>query len=475
MPPLSLRSLVAAVVPLFALSLASAADTRRRDPATLATQLCAGCHGPNLTGGNAPNLLDEIWAHGSDDASILRSIAVGFPATNMPPFAAVLTEPEQREMVAYLRRRARGFALGLVPASVTPSASVEVKSEKHSFRLETYTTGLEIPWGIAFLPDRSMFVSDRIGTLRAIDKDGKLHPEPIRGTPTPFVKQDGGYLDLIAHPDYAQNGWLYLAYTELGEDKESSMTVIVRGRVRDHAWTDEKVIFRAPQKYYYKDTSHYGCRFLFDPAGNLFYTLGERGNAIEAQDLTSPLGKIHRVTADGDPAPGNPFLDRKDAWPSIWTYGNRHVQGMQYHPVTGKLWGTEHGPRGGDELNRLEAGRNYGWPTISEGVAQLREVIEGKERAGMERPLASWTPSIAPNALEFYKADKFPRWKNSLFMACLVGQRLVRIETEGDKVTHQEVLFKEHGRVRDVVTGPDGYLYVALNNPGRIARLVPAD
>lgn len=445
-----------------------------RDPPTLATQLCAGCHGPHLTGGTAPNLLDDVWKHGADDASVLRAINDGFPQAGMAGFGAVLTEKEQRDMLAYLRRRARQYALGGIPLNVPPPAVVPFTSERHAFRLETFAAPLDTPWSIVFLPGERMVVSDRIGHLRLIEK-GTLHPEPIRGTPKPFVKQDGGFLDLIAHPDYAKNGWLYLAYTELGENQTASMTVIVRGRIRDHTWTDETVIFRAPQKYYYTDTSHYGCRFLFDPAGNLFFTLGDRGNALEAQDLSSPLGKIHRIRDDGRPADGNPFAAQKSAWPSIYTFGNRHVQGLQYHPATGKLWATEHGPRGGDELNRIEPGRNYGWPIISDGLAQGREKIEGTARDGMERPVVSWTPSLAPAAIEFYTGDKFPRWKNHLFIASLVGRQLRRIETDGDKVTHQEILFSEQGRVRDVVTGPDGYLYVALNNPGRIARLVPTD
>lgn len=443
-----------------------------RDPATLATQLCAGCHGPHLTGGTAPNLLDDIWKHGSDDDALLRAINVGFPQTGMAGFAGVITEREQRDLLTYLRRRGRQFALGLVPINLPPPPTATFTSEKHTFRLETVAGPLDTPWSIVFLPGNRILVSDRIGELRLVE-NGTLVPAPIRGTPKPFVKQDGGFLDLIAHPDYAKNGWLYLAYTELGPDGKSSNTVIVRGRIRDHAWVDESLIFRAPPSFYYTDTSHYGCRFLFDPQGNLLFTIGERGNALAAQDLASPLGKIHRVRDDGQPAPGNPWIARKDAWPSIYTYGHRHVQGLQYHPVTGKLWATEHGPRGGDELNRIELGRNYGWPIISDGVAQSREKIEGTARDGMERPIVSWTPSIAPAAIEFYTGDKFPAWKNHLFIACLVRRQLLRVETDGDKVTRQEILFSEQGRVRDVVTGPDGYLYVALNNPGRIARLVP--
>ncbi|WP_414660957.1 PQQ-dependent sugar dehydrogenase [Horticoccus sp. 23ND18S-11] len=453
------------------LSLLRAAEPR--DPAKLSAEFCVGCHGPNLVGGPAPNLLDDVWKTGSDDDSILRAIRDGNPQANMPPFAATLSEAEQRGMVAYLRRMGRQYALGLIPIVATPPASVTVTTQKHTFRLETVAAPLDTPWGIVFLPDGRMLVSDRVGQIRVIEK-GEVKPEPIRGTPKPFVRQDGGYLDLIAHPEYARNGWLYLAYTETGGTRGGTMTVVVRGRIRDGAWVDQQDIFRAaPEFYPVNDFSHYGCRFLFDREQRLFFTIGDRGRALDAQDLRSPLGKIHRVMDDGRIPPDNPFAGRADALPSVWSYGHRHVQGLQYHPATGKLWATEHGPRGGDELNRIEPGRNYGWPTISRGLPQQREVIEGTERAGMESPLAWWTPSIAPAAIEFYAGDRFPRWKNSLLVASLVGRHLRRIETDGDTVTSQEVLFAEMGRVRDVVTGPDGLIYLALNNPGRIARLVP--
>jgi glucose/arabinose dehydrogenase len=446
-----------------------------RDAARLSTELCVGCHGPNLNGGPAPSLLDSIWKTGSDDESILRAIRDGFPQANMPPFGSMLSEEEQRGMLAYIRRLGRQFALGIIPATVTPPASITLESERHAFRLETFAAPLDTPWGIVFLPNNRMLVSDRIGLLRVVE-NGVLQTEPIHGTPTPFVRQDGGFLDLIAHPDYANNGWLYLAYTEAGKARGSSMTVIVRGRIRDGAWVDQTDIFRVGQEHYnVDDYSHYGCRFLFDRAGHLFYTIGDRGKAHEAQDLSSPLGKIHRVFDDGRIPPDNPFVGRPKAWPSIWSYGHRHVQGLQFHPVTGQLWATEHGPRGGDELNRVERGHNYGWPVISQGQAQSREKIEGTARAGMEQPVAWWTPSIAPAAIEFYAASRFPKWKNNLFIASLVGRHLRRLEIEDGTVVRQEVLFSEMGRVRDVVTGPDGLIYVALNNPGRIARLVPVE
>ena len=361
----------------------------------------------------------------------------------------------------------------MISPAVPPPASVDFESERHAFKLETFAAPLDTPWGIAFLPDGRMLVSDRSGLLRVIDK-GVLQPEPIRGTPKPFVRQDGGFLDLIAHPEFARNGWLYLAYTEEGKAPRSTMTVVVRGRIREGEWVDQSDIFRAGQEHYnVDDYSHYGCRFLFDSAGHLFFTIGDRGKAHEAQDLRSPLGKIHRVMDDGRVPPDNPFVGQADVWPSVWSYGHRHVQGLQFHPETGGLWATEHGPRGGDELNQVRRGHNYGWPVISYGEPQRREKIEGTSRTGMEQPAAWWTPSVAPAAIEFYTGDRFPQWKNSLFIATLVGRHLRRLEIKGDKVVHQEVLFAEQGRVRDVVTGPDGLIYVALNNPGRIARLVP--
>jgi glucose/arabinose dehydrogenase len=446
-----------------------------RDVVRLSNELCVGCHGSNLAGGPAPSLVDSVWKTGSDDESILRAIRVGNPQANMPPYATVLSEEEQRGMLGYIRRLGRQYALGLLPTTIPPPDSVTVQSERHAFRLETVAGSLDTPWGIVFLPDGRMLVSDRVGVIRVIHQ-GVLQPEPVRGTPKPYVRQDGGYLDLIAHPDYAKNGWLYLAYTETGTARGSSGTVVVRGRIRDGAWVDQTDIFRSSQEYYtIDDTSHYGCRFLFDPSGHLFFTIGDRGKAHAAQDLSSPLGKIHRVNDDGTIPKDNPFAGKPNVYASIWSYGHRHVQGLQYHPVTGKLWATEHGPRGGDELNQVNAGLNYGWPVISYGQPQAREKIEGTARDGLEQPAAWWTPSIAPAAIEFYKADRFPKWKNSLFIGSLVGRHLRRVETDGGKVVHQEVLFSEMGRVRDVVTGPDGLIYLALNNPGRIARLVPVE
>lgn len=463
------RLLAASAVSLFLLRISSPAAAPR-EPAAIVAEHCASCHNQNLVGSPAPNLVDHLWTHGGSDEAILRNIRQGFPASGMQAYEGVLTDAEMRGVVRYMRSLAPEYAAGRIKHP-TPPASLALTSERHGFRLETYVSDLETPWGIAFVPDGRIFVSEREGRLRVI-KDGRLDPRPVRNTPVVLARQDGGLMDVIAHPDFARNGWLYLAYTEAGKVADTSMTVVVRGRVRDGAWVDQQEIFRAPPQYYYRGYIHYGCRFLFDREGHLFFTIGDRGKPEDAQDPSNPNGKIHRVMDDGRAPRDNPFVGRAGAWESIWTLGNRHPQGMQFHPVTGKMWATEHGPTGGDELNRIDGGRNYGWPLISNGTD--RRIGEfGPPRAGLELPLAHWSPSVAPAGIDFYTGDKFPRWKNHLFIGCLGGEQLKRIETDGDRVVQQEIVFKGMGRVRDVVTGPDGLIYLAMNTPGRIARLVP--
>ena len=253
------------------------------------------------------------------------------------------------------------------------------------------------------------------------------------------------------------------------------MTAIVRGRMREGRWVDQQSLYAPPRDLYWADNTHFGSRFLFDRAGHLFYSIGDRGHEKEAQDLSRPNGKIHRIQDDGRVPPDNPFVARGGALGSIWSYGNRNVQGLAFHPVTGELWASEHGPRGGDELNLVEPGHNYGWPAITFGINyDGTPVSDRTEQEGMEQPVVQWTPSIGVCGIAFYSGDLFPRWKNDLFVTGLVGQELVRLVITGHKVVHQEVLFRKIGRVRTVATGPDGSLYVVLNNPGRIVRLVPA-
>lgn len=444
-----------------------------RDVAKVYADVCAACHGARLEGGKAQTLLDDTWAFGGDDASLATTIREGRLAAGMPPFAAMLTEPEIRAMVYYLREAQATIRAGARPATSTPDGSVR-GSERHSYRIEIVAEGLQTPWGMAFLPDGRLLVSERPGTVRVLALNAPLTP-PIAGTPAVWARQDGGLLDIAVHPDYAANGWVYLAYCEPGP-APTSTTKIVRGRIRDGRWVDQQTIYQSPPDLYVADNTHFGARFLFDTAGHLFFTIGDRGTMADAQAPGNPNGKIHRVFDDGRVPPDNPFVKTAGALGTIWTLGNRNPQGLAWHPVTGDLWSTEHGPRGGDELNVIQPGRNYGWPVATYGINYDGTPITGTTTApGLESPVTYWTPSVAPSGIAFYTGDRFAEWKNDLFVAMLLGTELRRVSISGRSVTHQETIFKGFGRVRHVLTGPDGLIYVALNDPGRIVRLVPAD
>ena len=473
---------------------------RANNPAPgLYAQFCASCHGPNLQGGVATSLVDDVWKFGGDDASVTASIREGRSGTPMVAFKDLLNDEQIRQLVFYIREQT-GLAKGKPETKVDPQGHV-IKSEKQTVRLEVVAKDLETPWGLAFLPDGRLLITERPGRLRILEK-GKLLP-PVTGTPAPWVRQDGGLFDVEVHPQYAKNGWIYLSYSEVLEGytppaspdpatpaaapggrgnqpaSPPSMTVIVRGKLRDNAWVDQQVIYRGTADLYSPADFHYGSRFIFDREGHLFYSIGDKGKPPDAQDLSKPTGKIHRVNDDGSVPKDNPFVGREGAVPSIWSYGHRNPQGLAFDPRTHKLWATEHGPRGGDELNLIEPGKNYGWAVVSNG---MEPGITKSEQEGMESPKAYWTPTIAPAGIAFYTGKRYPGWVNSLFVCALGGQQLRRIEITNDKVTHQEVIFNEFGRVRDIVTGPDGLFYVSLSLPGQrvsdttagvIVRLVP--
>jgi aldose sugar dehydrogenase len=384
------------------------------------------------------------------------------------------------------------------PPAQEPDGQV-ITSEKQTFKMEVVARNLETPWGLAFLPDGRLLVTERPGRLRIVDR-GTLLPDPVKGLPKVWEKQDGGLLDVEVHPDYARNGWIYLSYSETlpgaapaapaapqageggrgGPPDPPSMTVIVRGKInKDNEWVEQQVVFRAPAAIYNSSNAHYGSRFIFDKERHLFFSLGDKQQKMDAQDLSKPTGKIHRINDDGTVPDGNPFAKKPGALPTIWSYGHRNPQGLAWNPVTGKLWESEHGPNGGDEVNIIEPGRNYGWGVITMGN---EPGITKQSEPGMEQPVVYYTPTLAPSAIVFYTGDKYPEWKNNLFVSGLAGQQLRRLEVDGDKVTHQEAVFNQFGRVRDVIVGPDGYLYVALqvpgqvlpqSTPGSIARLVP--
>jgi glucose/arabinose dehydrogenase len=319
-----------------------------------------------------------------------------------------------------------------------------------------------------------MLVTERAGALRVIE-NGKLVPEEVKGMSAVFAQGQGGLMDIELHPDYAKNGWIYLSFSDLRDGK--GQTKIVRGRLKGMDWVDQETIFEAPVDEYTGTPIHFGSRMEFDGKGYLFFSIGDRGDWNNAQKLTNAKGKIHRVRDDGGVPEDNPFYNEPGADRTIWSYGHRNPQGLRFHPVTGDLWETEHGPRGGDELNVVERGRNYGWPLITYGINYNGKPISDKTEApGLEQPVIQWTPSIAVCGIDFYSGSLFPGWKNNLFAAALAHRKVVRVEFSPDsrEVTHQEILLEKSGRVRDIRCLADGRVYVVYDEPGKIVRLSPA-
>ncbi len=461
---------------LFSVASAFAQGTSpRREIGRFYAQQCAQCHGRNLQGGLAPSLLDDQWSHGGTDADLAKVIRDGVE-DSMPGFKDQLSEGEIRALVVFLREKRAGFSSS-EDRPRRPQPTEPITSEQHTFKIETVADRLSTPWGMAFLPDGRLLFTEKSGALRVV-KNGRLRVDPIRGTPAVRDSGQGGLLEVAVHPRYTENGWIYLAYSDPAtrDGQPVSLTTIVRGKVRDGAWVEQQTIWRAPLEFYRPGGGvHFGCRIVFDADGYLFFSHGERGRQDDAQNLKLPNGKIHRLHDDGRIPTDNPFAQQSGAFASIWTYGNRNPQGLAFEPGTDVLWSTEHGPRGGDELNIIRRGANYGWPVITYGMNYNGTPITGiTAKDGMEQPVTHWTPSIAVCGIDFYTGDAFPQWRGNLFVTALAQQELRRVVIENGKVTHQEILLKDLGRVRDVQTGPDGAIYVALNQPDRIVRLVPA-
>lgn len=371
---------------------------------------------------------------------------------------------------------AAAVAIGALLASAlaTPAAAqAPVYSSKHyDYRVATVAEGLERPWSLAFLPGGDMLVTERPGRLRLI-RDGKLVPQPIAGVPEVFARGQGGLMDVVLHPDFASNRLVYLSYSKPGP--QGATTAVIRGRFEGDRLSGVEEIFEADA---WSDRGHhFGSRMVFDRDGYLFVTVGERGTMENAQNLENHAGKVHRLHDDGRIPQDNPFVGHPTAEPSIYTYGNRSPQGLAVHPETGQLWESEHGPRGGDEINLVRPGANYGWPVITYGINYNGTIITDlTEKEGMEQPLHYWVPSIATSGLAFYDGDVFPAWKGSAFVGGMAGEQLARVTFDGTRSVEWEALMKEHGMgIRDVRVGPDGYVYLLINSDDApVLRLEPA-
>lgn len=366
------------------------------------------------------------------------------------------------------------MTVALIPIVVLGSDIV--RTDDYSVRVKTLTTGLEHPWGLAFLPDGRMLVTERSGRLRLIAANGELDSKPITGLPKIEVGGQGGLLDIILHPNYAKNGWFYFSYVASGQG--GSGTEVARARLEGDRITGFQSIFRMEPKL--RSTHHFGSRLLFDEQAYLYITLGDRGEKKQAQQLSNHLGAVIRLHDDGSVPADNPFRQNHNAKAETYTYGHRNVQGIAQNPWSQAIWVHEHGPQGGDEINVLLSGVNYGWPIITYGVNYVlgTRIGEGTAKEGMAQPIYYWVPkSIAPSGMVFYDGDKFPDWRGNLFIGALRDQMLVRLEIEGEKVTQEEHLLKgQLGRIRNVKMGPDGYLYLLVDDArnGKLVRLEPA-
>lgn len=365
-------------------------------------------------------------------------------------------------------------AVSLFLLAATPVlADGNYSSQQQDFKLVEITGGLEHPWGMAFLPDGRILVTERDAPALRLIEGATLHPNPISGLPDNIsTSGQGGLLDIALHPDFATNNLLYLSYA--GKGKDGVGTEVVRAKLVGHQLTQVDVIFQVTPKT--AGSAHYGSRLQFDGEGNLYVTVGDRYSYMqEAQNPRNHLGSIMRLTEEGRVPADNPFADSVDKRAEIYSFGHRNPQGLTVRPKDGTIWEHEHGPRGGDEVNKLKAGANYGWPAITYGIDYSGMTISDKTHAqGMEQPVVYWDPSIAPSGMTFYNGDKFPNWQDDLFVGALAGQHLRRLEMEEDKVVEQEVLLEDLARIRDVQSAPDGYLYFLTDEgDGKLYRLEP--
>lgn len=500
-PPRPFAGNALSLLVLLVLLVAAAPPRAWAQPVTGVEQLwnnnCTHCHGAAGQGGGAGTstlLTDELMAQ-EHDLRFYQVIKNGKPDAGMEAFGETLNDAQIWGLVGYIRElqhRAWRERVG------STNADAVVRTQHHAFRVERVVErGIRIPWSVEFLPDGRMLVAERPGTLRvhSTGKPGGTLSPPVEGTPAVLHRGQGGLMDVAVHPNYAQNGWVYLSFSHPRQSaggREGAMTRVVRGKLADagggkYRWTDERVIFDAKPEHDLPTQIHYGCRIVFDPKDPsiLFFAIGERGRMEMAQQLDRPNGKIHRVKDDGSIPSDNPFVGQGSAYASIWSYGHRNPQGLVFD-LHGNLWTTEHGPRGGDELNLVARGKNYGWPTVSFGFNYngrpfvtpwpAKQVSAADPSTdGIVMPVYRWMPSIAVCGLDVARGEAFPQWKGDLLAGGLAGQSVdrLRLARDGTKLLEREEILHGLGRVRDVVVGPDGSVYVALNDPDQIIRLVP--
>lgn len=431
-----------------------------RSPRANYLQYCASCHGENHD-----RFAARAWVYGNSLNEVSATLKHGRPAIGMPEFGQAMSDTEIRELAEYTIRE-----VAQVPDVIPSSFNVQdtVHSMDLKFILEEVAGGMNIPWGMDFLPDGSMLVADKAGKLYLI-KNGKQ--TEISGVPKVVVRGQGGLMEVTVHPRYKKNKFIYLSFAD-GPAPDKINTTIVRAMLDKGKLTNIETIFHATPDS--NSGVHFGCRMFFDKNGYLFFGIGERGTMQNAQNLTNHSGKMHRIYDDGRIPADNPFVNTAGAMPSIWSYGHRNPQGLYYDRSTGVIWENEHGPKGGDELNIIKKGLNYGWPVVSFGINYNGTIITNDTaQLGMEPPFHTWTPSIAPSSLTRVTSDKYPTWKGDFMSGSLSFEYLERTLMKNNRVVGRERLMPKIGRIRNVVQGPDGFIYISVERVGKVYKLVP--
>ncbi|EDM37319.1 hypothetical protein PBAL39_09256 [Pedobacter sp. BAL39] len=429
---------------------------------------CSGCHGEKMDA-----FVDRQWKHGNKKEDLFNTIKHGNANDGMPSFDSTFTDKEINELADYILTGIKN--VDRYADNNKPSSNL-FKTKTGSIRLDTVATGMDVPWGMAFLPKGELLVTDRNGKFYRVGTDRSLHA--ISGAPEVLNRGQGGLMDVILDPAFASNKTIYLSYAKFKNENGTLLatTAILKARLEDDQLTAQQDIFVAMP--WQRTQHHYGSRMQFGKDGYLYFSVGERGNEKQnPQEIKgNALGKIHRIKSDGSIPSDNPFVKVKDAQTSIYTYGNRNPQGLTIHPVTGEIWENEHGPRGGDEINIIKPGSNYGWPVATYGINYNGKIISSiSEKEGITAPIHYWIPSIGPSGMAFVTGNKYKGWEGNLLTGSLRFQYLNRSVIKNNKVVEEEILFKNIGRLRDVRMAPDGFIYIAVESPGTIYKLVPVN
>jgi glucose/arabinose dehydrogenase len=429
---------------------------------------CSGCHGAQMQA-----FVDRKWLHGNSPDELRKSIIHGYTEAGMPAWGAQLKPRQIDALVAYIGKGIKEVETYSFEEETFQLSALQ--TEMQDFTLDTLFSGIEVPWDIEWLPNGDLLVTERSGALYRVDQSG--NSTKIKGVPPVRVKNQDGLFEVLLHPNFKENNYLYLSYATLQNEngEEVTSTRVTRYNFSNDRLSNPLDLFTATpftQKQY-----HFGGRMAFDEDGYLFITVGDRGERdVNPQDLSRAAGAIHRIHDDGRIPKDNPFVGRENAVASIYSYGHRNPQGLAIHPETGAIWEHEHGPRGGDEINIIEPGKNYGWPVISYGINYDGTSFTNKvEQKGMVQPKHYWTPSIAPSGMTFVTSNKYPSWKGNILVGSLRFEYLNRVVLDGDQVEKEEILFKNIGRVREVEQGPDGFIYILVEKPGMVLRLIPND